>query len=58
MHPLLLDLIVCPICHKSLLLSHTQTNWQLICQFDMMSYPIREGIPILLTDKASAIPKT
>ncbi|VFP84477.1 UPF0434 protein YcaR [Candidatus Erwinia haradaeae] len=58
MHPLLLDLIACPICYKQLTLSHSTEKLELICHSDMVSYPIREGIPVLLTDKACPITST
>jgi hypothetical protein len=46
----LLEILVCPVCHGKLLY-HKQNN-ELFCKFDRLVYPIDDGIPVLLEDKA------
>jgi uncharacterized protein YbaR (Trm112 family) len=48
----LLDILVCPLCKGKLLLKETE----LICRFDRLAYPIREGIPVMLEQEARLIP--
>lgn len=42
----LLDIIACPVCKGKL--SYHKENNELICKFDHLAYPVREGIPALL----------
>ncbi|MCE9852982.1 Trm112 family protein [Shewanella chilikensis] len=46
----LLEIVACPIC-KGRLEYHKQAQ-QLICKADRLAYPINDGIPVLLADKA------
>ncbi|MFM2479844.1 Trm112 family protein [Celerinatantimonas sp. YJH-8] len=46
----LLEIVACPICKGKLYLD--QTHEELICKFDRLAYPIDQGIPVLLEDKA------
>ncbi len=46
----LLDILVCPICKGKL--EYKKELQQLICKFDKLIYPIEDGIPIMLADKA------
>jgi uncharacterized protein YbaR (Trm112 family) len=46
----LLDILVCPICKGSLI--YRQTEKELVCRFDRLAYPIRNGIPIMLENEA------
>jgi len=46
----LLDILVCPICKGPLI--HKMENEELICRFDRLAYPIREGIPVMLQNEA------
>ncbi|WP_419418906.1 Trm112 family protein [Legionella sp. D16C41] len=48
----LLELLVCPLCKGKLLLK----NEELICRFDRLAYPIRDGIPVMLEQEARLIP--
>jgi uncharacterized protein len=48
----LLDILVCPLCKGKLLLKENE----LICRFDRLAYPIREGIPVMLEQEARLIP--
>lgn len=47
----LLDILVCPLCKGKLVLK----NKELICLFDRLAYPIRDGIPVMLDNEARAI---
>ena len=47
----LLEILVCPLCKGKLLLKEKE----LICLFDRLAYPIREGIPIMLEQDARMI---
>jgi uncharacterized protein len=46
----LLDILACPICKGKL--EYDQKAQILICKFDHLAYPIRNGIPILLEEEA------
>jgi len=47
----LLDILVCPVCKKSL--TESQTGDSLKCAECRRVYPVRDGIPILLVDEAT-----
>ncbi|KTC65467.1 tetraacyldisaccharide-1-P-4'-kinase (plasmid) [Legionella adelaidensis] len=47
----LLEIIVCPVCKGKLI----HTKGELICRFDRLAYPIREGIPVMLENEARQI---
>lgn len=47
----LLEILVCPLCKGKLLLK----QGELICSFDRLAYPIREGIPVMLEPEARVI---
>ncbi|MFM4974550.1 Trm112 family protein [Aeromonas rivipollensis] len=54
----LLDIIACPVCKGKL---HYQpqsdkTAHELICRFDRLAYPLEEGIPVLLENRARHLP--
>jgi len=49
----LLDIIACPLCKGKL--AYDKENNELICKFDHLAYPIREGIPALLQVEARRI---
>jgi len=40
----LLEILVCPLCKGKLILK----NEELICRFDRLAYPVRDGIPVML----------
>ena len=46
----LLDILVCPICKGPLLYKATQD--ELICRFDRLAFPVRDGIPVMLETEA------
>lgn len=47
----LLDILVCPLCKGKLELKKKE----LICRFDRLAFPIRDGIPVMLEDEAREI---
>ena len=47
----LLDILVCPLCKGKL---HLKKH-ELICRFDRLAYPIRDGIPVMLVNEAREI---
>lgn len=47
----LLSILVCPLCKGNLLLKEQE----LICRFDRLAYPIRDGIPVMLEPEARLI---
>lgn len=46
-YQLLLQMIVCPMCHTRLFLNVERNK--LICHFDNLVFPINQGIPVLLS---------
>ena len=49
----LLEILACPICKGKL--QYVPTQQELICKFDKLAFPIRNGIPIMLEDQARTI---
>jgi uncharacterized protein YbaR (Trm112 family) len=49
----LLEILACPICKGKLM--YNQTQQQLICKFDKLAFPIRDGVPVMLEDQAIPI---
>jgi uncharacterized protein YbaR (Trm112 family) len=47
----LLSILVCPLCKGALMLQ----DKELICRFDRLAYPIRDGIPVMLEQEARLI---
>ncbi len=52
----LLDILVCPSCKGPLKLDETMQA--LLCKGERLSYPIRDGIPVLLASEASELEPT
>lgn len=46
----LLEIVACPVCKGKLF--YDAANQELICKFDRLAYPIKEGIPVLLEPEA------
>lgn len=46
----LTEILACPLCKGKL--KYDQASPQLICTFDRLAYPVRDNIPVLLTDEA------
>ncbi|MCG9696939.1 Trm112 family protein [Shewanella sp. Isolate11] len=49
----LLEIVACPVCKGKL--EYQKEKQQLICKVDRLAYPIDEGIPVLLENKASPL---
>ena len=47
----ILDILVCPLCKGKLSLKKKE----LMCGFDRLAYPIRDGIPVMLEGEAREI---
>ncbi|WP_192883020.1 Trm112 family protein [Haemophilus haemolyticus] len=53
MNSLLLEVIACPHCLARL--QYDQENQRLICCYEHIAYPIKNGVPVLLADKAEIL---
>lgn len=51
--PRLLDIIACPRCLARL--RYDSENNRLICDFEKIAYPIENGVPILLSERAQPL---
>lgn len=49
----ILDVIACPICKGKL--HYDKITQELICNFDKLAYPIKNGVPIMIVDQARKI---
>jgi uncharacterized protein YbaR (Trm112 family) len=49
----LLDILACPVCKGPL--RYAKREEQLVCRADRLSFPIRDGIPIMLEDEAKQL---
>lgn len=52
-NPQLLEVIACPRCLAQL--QYDQENQRLICCYEHIAYPIKNGVPVLLADKAEIL---
>ncbi|NKB47024.1 MAG: Trm112 family protein [Legionellales bacterium] len=50
----LLSILVCPLCKGKLEYDHERQ--ELICHFDRLAYPIRDGVPVMLASDARVVP--
>lgn len=46
----LTDILACPVC-KGPLHRHRDPE-EFVCRADRLAYPVRDGIPVMLTDEA------
>ena len=51
--PKLQEILVCPVSKKALV----QKEDELVCYESELAYPIRDGIPIMLTEEARKLKK-
>ena len=49
----LLDILACPSCKGDL--SYDKKAQELICQKEKLAYPVKDGIPVLITTDARKI---
>jgi uncharacterized protein YbaR (Trm112 family) len=52
----LLDILACPLCKGPL--QHAKAQQALICRADRLSFPIRDGIPVMLEEEARVLEPT
>lgn len=50
---MLVDILACPICRGKL--DYIKDKQKLICRFDRLAYPIRDGVPIMLEEQATKL---
>ena len=50
----LLAILACPLCKGKL--DYQPQEQVLICHFDRLAFPIREGIPVMLIEEATPLP--
>jgi len=46
----LLEILACPVCKGPLI--YSKSPEELICRFDRLAFPVRDGIPVMLEDEA------
>ena len=46
----LLDILACPLCKSTLI--YKQDEQELICKADLLAFPVKDGIPVMLEDEA------
>ncbi len=46
----LLEILVCPICKKDLI--YDKERSELVCLPDLLAFPVRDGIPVMLENEA------
>lgn len=49
----LLAILVCPLCKGSL--RYDADKKELVCRFDALAFPIRDGIPVMLEEEARTL---
>jgi uncharacterized protein YbaR (Trm112 family) len=49
----LLDIVACPLCKGKLKLDKQQQR--LICTFDRLAYPVKQDIPVLLSQESQEL---
>ena len=54
MDPKLLEILVCPICKAPLL--YRRAADELVCKYDRLGFPVRDGIPVMLEEDARKLP--
>lgn len=49
----LLAILVCPLCKGPL--RYDADKKELVCRFDALAFPIRDGIPVMLEEEARTL---
>ena len=49
----LLEILACPICKGEL--HYDKNSKELVCTVDKLAFPVRDGVPIMLTAEARAM---
>ncbi len=50
----LLDIMACPVCKGPV--QYRRGEQVLVCRLDRLSYPIRDGVPVMLEEEARLLP--
>ena len=57
--PKLLSLMVCPLCHNSLVPLEANAESigspELVCLADALAFPVRDGVPVMLPEEARSL---
>jgi uncharacterized protein len=53
LNPKLLDVIACPACKGKL--HYDKNTHVLICKFNHLAFPIKDGVPIMLVSQAKTV---
>ena len=53
LNPRILDIIACPVCKGKL--HYDKNSEELVCKFNKVAFPIKEGMPIMLIKEARSI---
>lgn len=53
MNERLIEIVACPRCQGRL--KYDKDNQRLLCTFENIAYPIKQGIPVLLAEQAVAL---
>jgi len=51
----LMEIIACPKCTRRGSLEYNQSKNSLVCKDCKLSYPVRDGIPVMLIDEAETL---
>lgn len=46
----LLDILACPVCKGPL--EYRRATDALVCRFDRLAFPVRDGVPVMLEEEA------
>jgi uncharacterized protein YbaR (Trm112 family) len=46
----LLDILACPVCKGPL--EYRRATDTLVCRFDRLAFPVRDGVPVMLEEEA------
>lgn len=49
----LLDILACPVCKG--MLEYRRASDTLVCRFDRLAFPVRDGIPVMLEEEATKL---
>ena len=49
----LLDIMACPVCKGPV--QYRRSEQVLVCRLDRLSYPIRDGVPVMLEEEAKLL---
>lgn len=49
----LLDILACPLCKGKV--KYDQQGERLLCLFDRLAYPVKQHIPVLIVEEATAL---